>query len=127
MPNGRNAAETVLSLTRWLRVQGEPEVQNNMYKVNPAPFRLPQVLLAAAKGSECFDCAFYLGHNRDLVPAFKASPMQCVLLFNHWINYGQFEGRPSKYAPCSRPLPLVLCLLLCASCSMPVDLLVCTC
>lgn len=75
-------------------------MQNNKYKVNPEPFRLPQVLLAAAKGSECFDCDFYLQNNKDLGPAFKSSPMQCILLFNHWINYGQFEGRPSKYAPC---------------------------
>lgn len=82
-------------------LQGSPEVHTNAYVEDGARFQLPVILSAAAQGIECFDCPFYAVHNNDL-----PETQDCSALFSHWINFGQFEGRPARCAPA---LPLLLC------------------
>jgi hypothetical protein len=71
-------------------VQGRAEVHENKFVTTnlSSVSKLPMVLALAAKGIECFDCPFYATSNVDLPPFFD-----CFALFDHYINYGQFEGR----------------------------------
>ena len=73
--------------------QGLPEVHSNVYETDGAQFKLPLVLAAAAKGAACFDCPYYAQSNPDIPETFD-----CDALFDHYINHGQFEGRPFKCA-----------------------------
>ena len=72
-------------------VQGRPEVHKNKYVTDAPSFKLPLVLAAAAKGMACFDCHYYAAHNEDMPRSFD-----CLALFDHYINHGQFEGRSFK-------------------------------
>jgi hypothetical protein len=72
-------------------LQGRPEVHKNKYVTNAASYKLPQVLAAASKGIQCFDCPFYAAENEDIPRSFN-----CLALFDHYINHGQFEGRAFK-------------------------------
>jgi hypothetical protein len=77
--------------------QGRPEVHKNKYVTNAAAYKLPAVLAAAAKGMQCFDCGYYAATNDDIPRSFD-----CLHLFDHYINHGQFEGRSFRCAPASR-------------------------
>lgn len=66
-------------------------MHKNKFVTNSASFKLPMVLALAAKGVECFDCPFYAASNGDIPPSFN-----CLALFDHYINNGQFEGRPFR-------------------------------
>lgn len=74
-------------------MQGMPEVQANAYEASEASFKLGKVLAQAANGLECFDCEDYRQSNVDL-----AGMLECSDLFSHFLNYGQFEGRPHRCA-----------------------------
>lgn len=72
-------------------MQGHPEVHRNRYVTDVAVYKLPEVLAAAARGIDCFDCKFYADYNADLPASFD-----CLSLFDHYVNNGQFEGRPFR-------------------------------
>ena len=79
-------------------MQGHPEVQQNEYIQHTAMWRLPRALATAATAADCFDCAFYAAQNSDL-----GHDLDCLELFAHYVNSGQFESRPMR---CDAPLPL---------------------
>jgi hypothetical protein len=85
--------------TAQLSPQGMSEqvISSNKWADNMDTFRLPKMLAMQALGPECFDWAFYLEKNRDLVE-FPTS-----MLFQHFAYNGQFEGRPFRYRPGCRP------------------------
>ena len=86
--------------------QGKPEVLRNRYEKMRRHF--PRVLGAAARDARCFDCQFYAAQNPEL-------PMtNCGILFEHYINHGQFEERDARCAP----PPLLLSLSLSPSLSL---------
>jgi hypothetical protein len=76
--------------------QGRPEVHKNKFVTKSASFKLPMVLALAAKGIQCFDCPYYAASNGDIPRSFD-----CLALFDHYINNGQFEGRPFR---CDSPV-----------------------
>jgi hypothetical protein len=73
-------------------------VHKNAYATDAAEYKLPMVLAEAARSVDCFDCVAYLENSPDLPRAWD-----CPTLFNHYINYGQFEGRPFRYVFISSP------------------------
>jgi hypothetical protein len=55
--------------------------------------KLAKTLAAAAQPSNCFDCPYYLQKNPDLPQDFDN-----LTCFQHFVNNGQFEGRPFRCA-----------------------------
>jgi hypothetical protein len=75
-------------------MQGRPEIQKNIYATDPtrnSEYKLPMVLTEAARSIGCFDCEAYARENEDLPQSWD-----CRSFFDHYINYGQFEGRPYR-------------------------------
>lgn len=70
-------------------------MHKNKYVTDAPSYKLPHVLGAAARSMACFDCPYYAAQNEDIPRSFD-----CLALFDHYINHGQFEGRPFR---CARP------------------------
>ena len=61
------------------------------------------MLAMSARGSRCFDFAYYVAKSHDL----PALPNEA--LWNHFAHHGQFEGRPFRWAHSPlMPVPRVL-------------------
>jgi hypothetical protein len=76
----------------FVLLQGHPEVLKNSYVADSLEYRLPLVLAEATKPLECFNCVAYYEKNPDLPRSWD-----CRTFFEHYVNYGQFEGRPFEY------------------------------
>jgi hypothetical protein len=75
-------------------MQGEQEVGRNWLKEREMETKAARILKYAAKGPDCWDCAFYKDNNVDL------AELPCHDAFGHFVNAGQFEpSRPFRYPP----------------------------
>lgn len=76
-----------------LQGNGSQDVTSNAFVDNAIELRAPLVALLQARGPVCWDAAFYLEHNPDLVPGGITT---ADLAWQHYITSGQFEGRASR-------------------------------
>ena len=76
-----------------LQGNGSQDVTSNAFVDNAVELRAPLVALLQARGPVCWDAAFYLEHNPDLVPGGITT---ADLAWQHYITSGQFEGRASR-------------------------------
>ena len=87
-------------------MQGNDAVLKNPTSSKRLEQRAPLILQMAAVGLDCFDCSYYRARNADL------SFQTCWEAWTHFINFGQFDLRPSRCAPspsleiCAHRLPL---------------------
>eukprot|EP01026_Neomeris_dumetosa_P032392 TRINITY_DN2570_c0_g2_i1.p2 TRINITY_DN2570_c0_g2~~TRINITY_DN2570_c0_g2_i1.p2 ORF type:complete len:411 (-),score=42.80 TRINITY_DN2570_c0_g2_i1:664-1896(-) len=86
------AARTAYKYDMWTGAQkqdGQAEVMSNEYVDNPWYFRVLDIWATKYVGMHCFKMQDYLDRNLDLPRNWSAEK-----LFEHLMNFGQFEGRP---------------------------------
>ena len=76
-------------------LQGEPgAVASNEYSTEnsgkKSAYRLAKAMLMERRGGRCFDFSFYRARSKDLPPLSEPD------LWQHFVRYGQFEGRPFR-------------------------------
>lgn len=65
---------------------------NNSYADDEFSFKAPRILVAKARGVQCFDTDHYRAANPDL-----AALSTTAAAWTHFTFYGQFERRPHRY------------------------------
>eukprot|EP00892_Ulva_mutabilis_P000758 jgi/Ulvmu1/10683/UM067_0008.1 len=91
---GCPSVRTAVAYAEWYdqTAEGAPTPQENPVEDHLWELRAPHILHKATVGLECFDCEYYHVHNEDL------ADWTCWAAFSHFINYGQFELRPHRFA-----------------------------
>ena len=67
------------------------EITSNRWKSEPWVIKTPKYAYMQARGPACFDLGFYRSRNQDL-----QNLTDDAALWDHWLNLGEFEGRPHR-------------------------------
>lgn len=67
-------------------------VLSNEYLDDLDKFKAGPILVARARGANCFDFTYYAKANPDLKPLWT----DVKALWRHWVYHGQFDYRPHK-------------------------------
>lgn len=81
----------------WVLQRAPGFINDNAYTSQKYVFRLPRMLTTLLRGPSCFDFEYYKKRSKDLQALPKSH------LWPHFINDGQFEGRPFRWGthwPC---------------------------
>ncbi|KAK9861622.1 hypothetical protein WJX84_010796 [Apatococcus fuscideae] len=71
--------------------KGARDVSGNEWQGMGDELKMPKILMRMAQGDTCFDHVFYRKANEDL------PPLELPGLWQHFVVFGQHEGRPFRY------------------------------
>ncbi len=82
--------------TQWKANKGQDSklITSNDYLANPAKYKAARIMLAQARGSQCFDYAYYVVKNPDL----KLSRVDNTRIWQQFVYSGQFEQRKARFS-----------------------------
>ncbi len=82
----------LLLLRQDMDAGGLARIVNNSYAEDEFSFKAPRILVAKARGVQCFDTDHYRAANPDV-----ATLSTTAAAWTHFTFYGQFERRPHRY------------------------------